>query len=136
MITVSHLTKRYGPHTAVSDLSFHIEKGQIYGLLGPNGAGKSTTMNIMTGCLAASSGTVTVGGHDIFEEAGRAKRLLGYLPERPPVYPDRTPREYLIFVARAKGVAPEDLDRQLRRAMEVTGTAEVAHRLIKKLSIG
>ena len=130
MITVSHLTKRYGPHTAVSDLSFHIEKGQIYGLLGPNGAGKSTTMNIMTGCLAASSGTVTVGGHDIFEEAGRAKRLLGYLPERPPVYPDRTPREYLTFVARAKGVAPEDLDRQLRRAMEVTGTAEVAHRLI------
>ena len=136
MITVSHLTKRYGPHTAVSDLSFHIEKGQIYGLLGPNGAGKSTTMNIMTGCLAASSGTVTVGGHDIFEEAGRAKRLLGYLPERPPVYPDRTPREYLTFVARAKGVAPEDLDRQLRRAMEVTGTAEVAHRLIKNLSKG
>ena len=136
MITVSHLTKRYGPHTAVSDLSFHIEKGQIYGLLGPNGAGKSTTMNIMTGCLAASSGTVTVGGHDIFEEAGRAKRLLGYLPERPPVYPDRTPREYLTFVARAKGVAPEDLGRQLRRAMEVTGTAEVAHRLIKNLSKG
>ena len=136
MITVSHLTKRYGPHTAVSDLSFHIEKGQIYGLLGPNGAGKSTTMNIMTGCLAASSGSVTVGGHDIFEEAGPAKRLLGYLPEHPPLYLDRTTREYLTFVARAKGVAPEDLDRQLRRAMEVTGTADVANRLIKNLSKG
>ena len=136
MITVSHLTKRYGPHTAVSDLSFHIEKGQIYGLLGPNGAGKSTTMNIMTGCLAASSGSVTVGGHDIFEEAGPAKRLLGYLPERPPLYLDRTPREYLTFVARAKGVASEDLDRQLRRAMAVTGTADVANRLIKNLSKG
>ncbi len=84
MIEVSHLTKRYGTHTAIADLSFHIEKGQIYGLLGPNGAGKSTTMNIMTGCLSASSGSVTVGGHDIFEEAGPAKRLLGYLPERPP----------------------------------------------------
>ena len=93
MIEVSHLTKRYGTHTAIADLSFHIEKGQIYGLLGPNGAGKSTTMNIMTGCLSASSGSVTVGGHDIFEEASPAKRLLGYLPERPPLYLDRTPWE-------------------------------------------
>ena len=91
MIEVSHLTKRYGAHLAVSDLSFNIEDGQIYGFLGPNGAGKSTTMNIMTGCLAASSGEVRIDGHDIFEESGAAKRLLGYLPEQPPLYMDRTP---------------------------------------------
>lgn len=123
MIEVSHLTKRYGTHTAIADLSFHIEKGQIYGLLGPNGAGKSTTMNIMTGCLSASSGSVTVGGHDIFEEAGPAKRLLGYLPERPPLYLDRTPWEYLSFVGQAKGVAKEDLDEQIHHVMEVTRIA-------------
>ena len=103
MIEVSHLTKRYGTHTAIADLSFHIEKGQIYGLLGPNGAGKSTTMNIMTGCLSASSGSVTVGGHDIFEEAGPAKRLLGYLPERPPLYLDRTPGNTSPSSVRPKG---------------------------------
>ena len=106
MIEVNHLTKRYGSHTALSDLSFTIETGQIYGFLGPNGAGKSTTMNIMTGCLAATSGQVTIGGHDIFEESAQAKRLLGYLPEQPPLYLDRTPREYLTFVARAKKVPP------------------------------
>ena len=86
MIEVKNLTKRYGSHTAVSNLSFHIETGQIYGFLGPNGAGKSTTMNIMTGCLAATEGEVTVGGYDIFEDAAQAKRRIGYLPERPPLY--------------------------------------------------
>ena len=136
MIEVSHLTKRYGTHTAIADLSFHIEKGQIYGLLGPNGAGKSTTMNIMTGCLSASSGSVTVGGHDIFEEAGPAKRLLGYLPERPPLCLDRTPWEYLSFVGQAKGVAKEDLDGQIHHVMEVTRIADVSQRLIKNLSKG
>ena len=136
MIQVSHLTKRYGDHTAVSDLSFHIEKGQIYGLLGPNGAGKSTTMNIMTGCLAATAGQVTVGGWDIFEDAAKAKKLLGYLPERPPLYLDRTPREYLTFVGRAKGLSPDQLEEQLCYVMEVTRTTDVAHRLIKNLSKG
>lgn len=99
MVLVSHLTKRYGGHTAVDDLSFTVEEGQIYGFLGPNGAGKSTTMNIMTGCLAATSGQVTIGGYDIFEEAAQAKRLMGYLPEQPPLYLDRTPREYLTLAA-------------------------------------
>ena len=84
MIEVKHLTKRYGSHTAVSDLSFTVEKGQIYGFLGPNGAGKSTTMNIMTGCLAATSGEVVIGGYDIFQDAAQAKRLIGYLPEPRP----------------------------------------------------
>src|SRR5699024_2596975 len=94
LIEVSHLTKRYGEHVAVSDLCFTIDKGKITGFLGPNGAGKSTTMNILTGCLGASEGEVRIGGHDIFEEPMEAKRLIGYLPEQPPVYPDMTPREY------------------------------------------
>ena len=136
MIEVKHLTKRYGSHAAVSDLSFSIEKGQIYGFLGPNGAGKSTTMNIMTGCLAATSGEVKIGGFDIFEEARQAKRLIGYLPEQPPLYPDRTPREYLTFVARAKGIPKKQLSEQIAHFMEVTQITDVADRLIKNLSKG
>ena len=136
MIEVSHLTKRYGGHTAVSDLSFTIEKGQIYGFLGPNGAGKSTTMNIMTGCLAASEGEVRIDGHDIFEEPQQAKRLIGYLPEQPPLYLDRTPREYLTFVGRAKGIKDKTLPEQIGRVMEVTQITDVADRLIKHLSKG
>ena len=86
MIEVKHLTKKYGSQVAVNDLSFTIEKGQIYGLLGPNGAGKTTTMNIMTGCLAATAGEVKINGYDIFEDALQAKKLIGYLPEQPPLY--------------------------------------------------
>lgn len=136
MIEVEHLTKRYGSYCAVSDLSFTIEKGQIYGFLGPNGAGKSTTMNIMTGCLAATSGTVTIDGHDIFEDAQLAKRLIGYLPEQPPLYLDRTPREYLRFVAQAKGIPANQIDQQMKEAMAVTGVEDVSERLIKNLSKG
>lgn len=136
MVLVSHLTKRYGGHTAVDDLSFTVEEGQIYGFLGPNGAGKSTTMNIMTGCLAATSGQVTIGGYDIFEEAAQAKRLMGYLPEQPPLYLDRTPREYLTFVAQAKGVPAGELTMQIDRVMAETGISHVAGRLIKNLSKG
>ena len=136
MIEVKHLTKRYGNHTAVSDLSFTIEKGQIYGFLGPNGAGKSTTMNIMAGCLAATSGEVLIGGYDIFEQAQEAKRLIGYLPEQPPVYPDRTPREYLTFVARAKGIPEREVINEVARAMAVTQITDVSERLIKNLSKG
>lgn len=136
MIEVNHLCKRYGNHTAVWDLSFRIEKGQIYGFLGPNGAGKSTTMNIMTGCLAATSGDVRIGGFDIFEEGEQAKKLIGYLPEQPPLYLDRTPREYLTFVARAKGIRESDIPNQLTHVMAVTQIQDVADRLIKNLSKG
>ena len=136
MIEVKNLTKRYGNHTAVSDLSFSIEKGQIYGFLGPNGAGKSTTMNIMTGCLAATSGQVKIGGYDIFEQANQAKRLIGYLPEQPPVYMDRTPREYLLFVGRAKKIPEKQLGKEIARVMQVTQIVDVADRLIKHLSKG
>lgn len=136
MIEVKHLTKRYGNHTALKDLSFTIEKGQIYGFLGPNGAGKSTTMNIMTGCLAATSGEVKIGGYDIFEEADKAKKLIGYLPELPPLYLDRTPREYLTFVARAKKVPNAKLKEEIEHVMKVTQITDVADRLIKNLSKG
>lgn len=136
MIEVKHLTKRYGNLCAVSDLSFTIEKGQIYGFLGPNGAGKSTTMNIMTGCLAATAGEVKIGGYDIFEEANEAKKLIGYLPEQPPLYMDRTPREYLRFVARAKKIPEKQIPQQIQRVLNVTGTQDVADRLIKNLSKG
>ena len=136
MIEIDHLTKRYGSHTALSDLSLTVEPGQIYGFLGPNGAGKSTTMNIMTGCLAATEGTVRIDGYDIFEEPAKAKALIGYLPEQPPVYPNMTPLEYLDFVARAKGVDRSARQSQLDRAMEVTQIQGVKDRLIKNLSKG
>lgn len=104
MIKVEHLTKRYGEFMAINDLSFEIEEGHVYGFLGPNGAGKSTTMNIMTGCLSATAGYVRIGGYDIFEEPDKAKRLIGYLPEQPPLYMNETPLEYLKFVGEAKGL--------------------------------
>ena len=136
MIEVSHLTKRYGTNRAVDDLSFTIEKGVIYGLLGPNGAGKSTTMNIITGCLGATDGTVRVDGHDIMEEPTEVKRLIGYLPEQPPLYMDMTPKEYLRFVAQAKGVPHKEWNTQLHTVMEKTRIVDVQDRLIRNLSKG
>ncbi|MCQ2565356.1 MAG: ABC transporter ATP-binding protein [Clostridia bacterium] len=136
MIEVKHLTKKYGNHEAVSDLSFTIEDGQVYGFLGPNGAGKSTTMNIMTGCLAATDGQVTIDGYDIFEDSAKAKALIGYLPEQPPLYMDSTPAEYLDFVARAKGIPAKELKAEVERVMEQTQITEMRDRLIKHLSKG
>ena len=136
LIKVRNLTKKYGNHLAVNGISFDIEPGKIYGLLGPNGAGKSTTMNILTGCLAATSGEVTVDGHDIFEEPLEAKKHIGYLPEQPPVYGDMTPREYLMFVAEAKGVPYEKSLRQVKEVMQLTGIYDVRNRLICNLSKG
>ena len=104
MISVEHLTKCYGDFMAVNDLSFEIDEGHVYGFLGPNGAGKSTTMNILTGCLSATAGRIRIDGYDIFEEADKAKRLIGYLPEHPPLYMTETPVEYLKFVGEAKGL--------------------------------
>ena len=107
MIQVKHLTKAYGDTLAVDDISFDIEEGKIYGFLGPNGAGKSTTMNMITGCLCPTSGTVLINGKDIVEDPIEAKKAIGYLPEIPPLYPDMTPYEYLTFVAEAKGLDAE-----------------------------
>ncbi len=136
MITVEHLTKRYGDFTAVDDLSFEIEEGHVYGFLGPNGAGKSTTMNIMTGCLSATEGHVTIDGYDIFDEPDKAKRLMGYLPEQPPLYLNETPMEYLKFVGEAKGLRGRELADQIEAVISQTRLETVKNRLISKLSKG
>ena len=136
MIAVEHLTKRYGSFTAVDDISFTLEQGHIYGFLGPRGGGKSTTMNMMTGCLAATAGSVTIDGLDIFEQAREAKKLLGYLPEIPPLYPEQTPEEYLRFVAEAKGLPKAQIDAQVAKALAETRLEPMANRLIRHLSKG
>ena len=136
MIEIEHLTKRYGDITAVSDLSIRIESGQIYGFLGPNGAGKSTTMNMMTGCLSATEGHVRIGGYDIFEQPNQAKRLIGYLPEQPPLYMNETPEEYLRFVGEAKGLHGLELKNQIEEVMEQTGIEQMRGRRISALSKG
>ena len=134
---MEHLTKRYGAHTAVDDISFTVEDGCIYGLLGPNGAGKSTTMNILTGYLSATAGTVKVAGHDIAEEPLEAKKAIGYLPEQPPLYPEMTVREYLLFVAELKGVKhKKERAPMVETAMGRTGLQPVQNRLIRNLSKG
>ena len=136
MIEVSHLSEKYGTHPAIEDLSFTVGDGQIFGLLGPNGAGKSTIMNILTGYLAPTSGEVKVAGFSLPEQTQQAKACVGYLPEQPPLYLDRTPKEYLRFVARAKGIPEKNVPAELNRVMTVTGTLDVADRLMKNLSKG
>ena len=136
MITVNRLTKQYGSRAAVSDLNFSLETGKIYGLLGPNGAGKSTTLNMITGCLAPTEGTVTIDGLDIYQNAKAAKAKLGYLPEIPPLYPEMTVREYLLFVAEAKKIPQKQRSAALESVMTRTDIADVQSRLIKQLSKG
>ena len=136
MIEIKGLTKKYGDRVAVDNVSFKIRNGRIYGLLGPNGAGKSTTMNIIAGCLAPTEGTVLVNGYDICDRPIEAKRQIGYLPEQPPLFGDMTPFEYLCFVAEAKGVKDDLIDRQVKEAMAVTDLTDVKDRLIRNLSKG
>ena len=136
MIEVSHLTKQYGNHLAVDDVSFAVADGQICGLLGPNGAGKSTIMNILTGYLSATSGQVTVAGRPLPEEADAAKACVGYLPEQPPLYPEMTVQEYLTFAAELKGVKKAERKEQVCRAARRTGLEAVLPRLIRSLSKG
>ena len=136
MIQVSHLTKYYGDFLAVNDLSFEIQDGHVYGFLGPNGAGKSTTMNIMTGCLSPTDGTVKIGGFDILEQPEAAKKLIGYLPEQPPLYPNETPQEYLTFVGEAKGLRGKELREEIDSAVQSAGIENVRDRLIGTLSKG
>lgn len=136
MIEVQNLTKVYGANKALDNVSFKIRNGHIYGLLGPNGAGKSTTMNIIAGCLAPTDGTVLINGYDVCDQPLEAKRQIGYLPEQPPLFVDMTPYEYLCFVAEAKGVSPDVLERQVKEAMTVTDILSVKNRLIRNLSKG
>ena len=136
MIEVSHLVKKYGSHYAVNDLTFRVDRGQIYGFLGPNGAGKSTTMNIITGYLAPTSGKVKINGYDIQQEPEEAKRCIGYLPEMPPLYADMTVMEYLVFVSELKRVARKQRKDDIQDVMERTGVTEMKDRLIRNLSKG
>lgn len=136
MIEARGLVKRYDNHLAVDHLSFTIEKGHIVGFLGPNGAGKSTTMNMITGYIAATEGTVTINGHDIYEEPQEAKKSIGYLPELPPLYQNMKVREYLLFVAELKGVARSEKKEMVEEIIKRVHLEEYANRLIKQLSKG
>ncbi len=136
MISVEHLTKYYGQVLAVDDLSFEIDEGHVYGFLGPNGAGKSTTMNIMTGCLSATAGSIRIDGYDIFEQPKQAKKLIGYLPEQPPLYMGESPMEYLQFVGEAKGLRGKALTEQIEEVIRQTGIEPVKNRRISQLSKG
>jgi ABC-2 type transport system ATP-binding protein len=136
LIEVQHLTKRYGRVTAVDDVSFRVEKGEILGFLGPNGAGKTTTMRILTGYMPATDGRAIVAGYDVFDKPIEAKRRTGYLPETPPLYPEMTVREYLDFVARIKGVPSSDRKGRVDAVMARTRVADMASRHCGKLSKG
>ena len=136
MIVVEGLTKQYGDHVAVDHLSFQVEKGKIYGFLGPNGAGKSTTMNMVTGYLAPTSGTVLIDGKDMQREPEEAKKKVGYLPEIPPLYLDMTVGEYLAFVAQLKKVPSKEQREKIDEVMNMVGVTDVKSRLIKNLSKG
>jgi ABC-2 type transport system ATP-binding protein len=136
VIEVQHLTKRYGRVTAVDDVSFRVERGEILGFLGPNGAGKSTTMRILSGYMPATEGRANVAGFDVFDKPIDAKRRIGYLPETPPLYPDMTVREYLDFVARIKGVPTKEKKERVAAVMTRTHVADMADRHCGKLSKG
>src|SRR5438309_3159580 len=136
MIEVDHLSKYYGPVTAIRDLSFRVEQGEILGFLGPNGAGKTTTMRILTGFMPATEGKAIVAGFDVFDQPLEAKRRTGYLPETPPLYPDMTIHEYLDFVAKLKGVPVGERRQRTKEVMERTRVTDMANRLTGKLSKG
>lgn len=136
MIEVKDLTKRYGPHVAVDDVSFHVAQGEVVGFLGPNGAGKSTTMNMLTGYLSATEGDVFIDGVNILEEPEAVKRRIGYLPESPPIYPEMTVREYLRFVCRIKQVPRAEIDERIESGLHKVGIVEVYNRLVGNLSKG
>ena len=136
MIEVQNLTKRYGPTTAVNDVSFRVEKGEVLGFLGPNGAGKTTTMRVLTGYMPATDGKAIVAGYDVFDQPIEAKRRTGYLPETPPLYPEMTVRDYLLFVSRIKGVPRADRKARVEQVMERTRIADMAARHCGKLSKG
>lgn len=136
MIEVKNLVKKYGDHTAVDHLSFQIEKGKIYGFLGPNGAGKSTTMNMITGYIASTEGTVSIDGHDILEEPEKAKKCIGYLPEQPPLYFDMTVLEYMKFAADLKKIPKDKKKVMIEEVMDMVKITDMKNRLIKNLSKG
>ena len=136
IVEINNLVKKYGDNVAVNDLSLNIDSKGVYGFLGPNGAGKSTTMNVLTGYIGATSGTVIINGYDIFKEPEEAKKNVGYLPEIPPLYQDMTVYEYLEFVSKIKKIKKEERKACIEQSLEMTRTTEVRERLIRNLSKG
>jgi ABC-2 type transport system ATP-binding protein len=136
MIEVLNLTKRYAGHAAVDDISFSVARGEIVGLLGPNGAGKSTTMRVLSGFMPATSGTVRVGGFDVFHDSDEVRRRIGYMPENNPLYPEMRVREYLKFRARLKGLGWRKSRERVTTVMEQCGLTDVGRRVIGQLSKG
>jgi ABC-2 type transport system ATP-binding protein len=136
MITVTELTKRYARHTAVDNISFEIQKGQIVGFLGPNGAGKTTTMRILTCFMPPTSGSARVAGFDVLEESFEVKKRIGYLPELPPLYPEMRTTEYLTFVGNLKGLSGDELRKRVDYVCERCAIADVKDKLLGKLSKG
>ena len=136
MIEVQNLTKRYGPVTAVNNISFRVERGEILGFLGPNGAGKTTTMRVITGYMPPTEGRVIVAGFDVLDQPIDAKKRTGYLPETPPLYPDMTVRDYLLFVAAIKNIPRVNRKAKVDQVLERTRVADMADRYCWKLSKG
>ncbi len=136
MVEVTDLVRQYGDRAAVDHISFQLEEGRIYGLLGPNGAGKSTTMKLLTGCLFPTEGSITIAGYDLLQEPEAAKKCIGYLPERPPLYGGMTPKEYLAFLAEVKGIPKGRRRSEVDRVMEQTHITHMGGRLIRNLSKG
>ena len=136
MIEVKNLVKKYGDHIAVDHLSFTVEEGHIYGFLGPNGAGKSTTMNMITGYIGPTEGSIMINGHDMLENPEEAKKCIGYLPEIPPLYTDMTPLEYLRFAAELKGIARNKKEEEVQKVIADAKLEAVSDRLIRNLSKG
>ena len=136
MIEVENLTRYYGSRLAINNLSFQIEKGEVVGFLGPNGAGKSTTMNIISCILPASNGTVKINGFDTFEQSLEIRKMIGYLPETPPLYPDMTVAKYLDFAAGIRGVSSKNIPAAVERVIEKCSLKDVGHRIIGRLSKG
>lgn len=136
MIQVERLTKKYGQHLAAKNLNFTVNKGEILGFLGPNGAGKSTTMNIITGYISATEGTVKIDGYDVLEKPEEVKKRIGYLPEFPPLYTEMTVNEYLDFVCGIKKVSKIQKNKDMEKIMDLVRIADVRKRLIKNLSKG
>ena len=136
MIKLENVTKNYGKFEALKGISFEIKEGEIVGLLGPNGAGKSTTMNIITGFIEQTSGTVTIDGHDILKKPKKAKKLIGYMPEGVPLYSDLTVKEFVKYMAELKGVPRKEIKPKVQKALEDAGLVEVQNKLIRNLSRG
>jgi len=136
LISVQELSRFYGQHRAIENVSFNVHRGEILGFLGPNGAGKSTTMQIISGVLATNHGSVSIAGHDIHEEPRKAKQHIGFLPEQPPLYNDLTIDEFLYYAARLRGIKKDEVQKAIKISKQRCGLNDSGSRLIHNISKG